>query len=721
MTARAEAGCTSARRPAGARCALALATLAYLLLALWTTWPLARHSTDHLWGIDPQRWPAVARLGMADHFLNLWILSWGCHALTSHPLGFFDANIFHPLPHALATGELMLGVLPVYAPVYAATRNPILAANVMIVLSFVLGGTGMYLLVLDLTGRRAAAFAAGAIFAFAPWRFAWLVHLQLVGVHLFPFIVFWLRRALETGSRSAVVAFAVALVLQALTSYYLAYMCALLCAGVVIWLGRCGAAVKRVAVVVMAGLAGAAALAALSIPYLHLAAQGVLPSGANAHDTARLQLASAQLADFVRWDSPQYAGLVPMVLAVLGLAPYGGAIRAQLFLVYVLGAGVVVGLGPTLGGWTLPYQWLADSVPGFSTLRVPERFLVLATLGLAGLAGIGAARIQGWLEHMAGDHRHRLVARVGTVVLLVLVCLDWLVPRSDLVLRPVPRLGDAAPVYRFLADHGEGGAVLELPAGGVGFAGAELQARAEYFSIIHWLPLLGGYNGYQPPLVELYRDLARHLPDPDALHALVNVVDATWIVVHTARLSPRAGAAWAELPPGLELVRRFGSDLLFRVRLRPDPDWRSHLRQRGPETHTFAGMPIAPVSPAGRRARVTATASRTRVRPGSPLPVATRIENPTDVRWPCFAVRQDGVVRIWASWRTLDGTPTGTPSPARILADLGAGEATRVSLTAWAPHEPGSYLLEIDVGQGEPGAPDAWRAGRARLRIDVDA
>jgi hypothetical protein len=723
VTARAEIGCVPAGRRTRGRPTLVAVILAYLLLALWATWPLALHATDHLWSIDPERWPAVARLGSADHFLNLWILSWGCHALASHPLAFFDANIFHPLERSLATGEHMLGVLPLYAPVYAATGNPILAANVLLGLSFVLGGIGMYLLVLDLVGRRGAAFAAGMIFAFAPWRFAWLVHLQLVGVHLLPFIVFCLRRALETGSRGALAAFALVLTLQALTSYYLAYMCAVLCAGVPIWLGHrnptARPAAMRVAAVVLAGLASASVVAALSTPYLDLAVQGVLPSGTSAHDGSRLSLASAHLREFLSWTSPQYAGLVPTALGLVGLRPWHGAVRMHLFLVWVLVAGLILSLGPVATGWTLPWAWLAGWVPGFSTLRVPERFVVLATLALAGLAGIGVARIQAWVERAAGAGRRKIAGPATAVVLLGMLALDWLSPRADLVLRPFPRPADASRVYGFLADHGAGGALLELPAGGVGFGGAEIQARSQYFSLLHWLPLLGGYNGYRPAFADLYRDLGGRLPDPAALGALVSVVDVSWVVVHTAGMSPQIRASWSRPPAGLAPAGRFGTDLLFRVRLSPLPNWRAHLRRPEPETHTFAGVPIAPVAPEGRRAQVTATAERTRVRAGGPLRLAVRVENPTDVRWPCFAVRQDGVVRLWLAWQTPTGTPAGTSSTARLLTDLGPGESSGLALALVAPQQPGSYRLDIDVGQGDPGAPEAWRGGGARLHIDV--
>jgi hypothetical protein len=66
-------------------------------------------------------------------------------------------------------------------------------------------------------------------------------------------------------------------------------------------------------------------------------------------------------------------------------------------------------------------------------------------------------------------------------------------------------------------------------------------------------------------------ELARRLPDPDALTTLRRETDLTAILVHTAALSPPARAVWEALAERdaagpLRLVVRSGSDLLFEFR-----------------------------------------------------------------------------------------------------------------------------------------------------------
>jgi len=151
------------RRPTTGRPWLAAA--AYTVIALAGTWPLARGlASDVAWVLG-------------DSVLVMWVLTWS-HTQLLAILGgdlaristFFDANIFHPAPLTLAYSEPFLAQSLQSLPLYALTGNPILVYNVLYLSTFVLSGLGMYLFVRALTGRDLAAFVAGALFAFAPYR-----------------------------------------------------------------------------------------------------------------------------------------------------------------------------------------------------------------------------------------------------------------------------------------------------------------------------------------------------------------------------------------------------------------------------------------------------------------------------------------------------------------------------------------------------------------------
>ena len=162
--------------------------LAYTLLTLLLTWPLPLHLTT-----------AVPN-DIGDPLLNAWILAWDAHALLTNPLNLFNANSYYPLPNTLAFSEHLLSTALLALPLQVFSREPVLAYNLSLLLTFPLSAFGMYLLTLRWLGRspggRAAAFLAGAIFAFAPYRFAAIAHLQLLTVQWLPLALLYLDKIL---------------------------------------------------------------------------------------------------------------------------------------------------------------------------------------------------------------------------------------------------------------------------------------------------------------------------------------------------------------------------------------------------------------------------------------------------------------------------------------------------------------------------------------------
>jgi len=142
------------RRQAG------LAVAVYLTAGVVGTWPLARLAADHIF----------TRGSPDDVLLVLWILAWDTRALATEPTRLFSGNMFHPTPDVLAHSEHLLGTVPLFAPWYAATGNPVLGMNLMMLASFVLAGCFMHALIWACTRSHVAAYAAGLSFALAPWR-----------------------------------------------------------------------------------------------------------------------------------------------------------------------------------------------------------------------------------------------------------------------------------------------------------------------------------------------------------------------------------------------------------------------------------------------------------------------------------------------------------------------------------------------------------------------
>ena len=101
---------------------------------------------------------------------------------------------FIPTPLALALSEHLFGQTLQILPVYWLTGNIILCYNLLFISTFALSGFGTYLLVRDLTGDTRAAFIAGLVYGFLPYRIASVPHLQVMSSQWMPFALWGLNR-----------------------------------------------------------------------------------------------------------------------------------------------------------------------------------------------------------------------------------------------------------------------------------------------------------------------------------------------------------------------------------------------------------------------------------------------------------------------------------------------------------------------------------------------
>jgi hypothetical protein len=192
---------------------------AYLVITIVMTWPLARGLARDV--------PS----DLEDPLFVMWVLSWDAEQLRgilggdlARITSFFDANIFYPAPLALAYSEHLFAQALQIFPVYLATDNPILCYNLLFLSTFVLSGLGAFLLVREITGSARAGFVAGLLFAFAPYRWSQMPHLQVMSSQWMPFALYGFRRYFVTGRPRPLAGAAAALTLQNLScGYYLLY------------------------------------------------------------------------------------------------------------------------------------------------------------------------------------------------------------------------------------------------------------------------------------------------------------------------------------------------------------------------------------------------------------------------------------------------------------------------------------------------------------------
>src|SRR5262249_36142713 len=149
-----------------------------------------------------------------DTQFSVWNVAWVARALLVDPTGVLDANIFYPHRWTLAYSEMNIGAGVLAAPVYWATGSPYASLNIAVLASFVLASLGMYYLARYLVHDRGAALISAICFAFCPYVFAHLPHIQLLMTAGLPFGVLAFHRMADHPSAARAVVLGVIMAVQ---------------------------------------------------------------------------------------------------------------------------------------------------------------------------------------------------------------------------------------------------------------------------------------------------------------------------------------------------------------------------------------------------------------------------------------------------------------------------------------------------------------------------
>jgi hypothetical protein len=101
---------------------------------------------------------------------TVWVLAWVAHALVTDPAHLFDANINFPAPRQLAGSDHYLSSQLALAPEFWLTGNPVVATNVVMLLSYPLAGLAMACVLRAFGCGAGAAWAGGLVFSLGPRR-----------------------------------------------------------------------------------------------------------------------------------------------------------------------------------------------------------------------------------------------------------------------------------------------------------------------------------------------------------------------------------------------------------------------------------------------------------------------------------------------------------------------------------------------------------------------
>jgi hypothetical protein len=148
----------------------------------------------------------------------------------------------------------------------------------------------------------------------------------------------------------------------------------------------------------------------------------------------------------------------------------------------LLTAGLVAGFAAHTSGMMI----FRTLLPGFDTIRVPGRLSVFSGLALAALAGAG-------LDVLLSHARRSLSRRAAIAFIFTFAIVELAPAGSTIEWVELPAEDALPPTYRWLAEHDEVAAVIELP-----MLEYWRETPRLYFWSFHLRPLVNGYSGYLP-------------------------------------------------------------------------------------------------------------------------------------------------------------------------------------------------------------------------------
>ncbi len=588
---------TPSRRRSGPFGAIGWTDLGFYLAAtVVMTWPVVLHLTSVL----------AAPVGPGDPYLNLWILGWDLRVLSTNPLAVltgrvFQANIFHPADLSLAFSDHLVPQAVLLWPLYAISGNLVLCYNALFVFSLAASAVAMHVLAGEVTGSRWGARVAAVIWAFWPYRFAHLMHLQLQSLYLLPLVFLFLHRLVANPRRRDAVALGVAAGFQVASSAYYGIIGTIAAgAGCVLlaWAAgtrRIGRIVSRLAL---------AALVALLVaspwiwPYwrvqqtegfarnLYEASQhaarlgsyfAVTPENLVYGRTGWLRPAASESGGPER---ELFPGTVALSLALFGAwrARRSGSWPLAVSAGGVALVGLVLSLGPD--GVRPLYAALHRGLFGFQAIRAPARFGVLVTFGLALLAAVGARELAcGVLAGRAGRAEGRRLPGRRSVLMAGLVAVT-LVEYVNLPVPTVEAPQAQTAVGQWLRRATGPGAVVTLP------LGLDAENTVPMLqSLEHGRPIVNGYSGQRPGVFVALVETLNQFPSAESLWTLRDLGVRFVVVDEGVSGGAAQHAAWEGSGLPIAERARFGHQRIFELR------WTEEAEARWPRPETPAPPP----------------------------------------------------------------------------------------------------------------------------------
>lgn len=463
----------------------------YAVLTVVMTWPVAARLTTHIAGEGD------------DLYVAQWDCWWVGKVVTEGQNPLFTNDLFYPEGVSLRYHSVSWLTGLIAAPLrglFGATAG----YDLTFLLQTWLCAVAMFALVRRLTGSRSAAWLAGLVFAFAPYRMSQATsHPNLAFLAAVPLVILFVSKAItDRAPRFAWLA-GLSLAFVLLTGAHIFIMTAALVTTIVTvtLLQRRQWADRRVwAAIAHFAAACVVMVGPLMLQYVGGADEDAMDKALSLTETETMQ------TDPIAWVAPsryhpwwgdgfdaQYAKFVANrawvatigfgALALCAIAAFSRRTRGPAFAWTIAAAAfALLCLGPKLrfGGhvydFPMPYRLVGWLSP-VQAIRTPDRFNLMLLTCIAVMTGWGWLALRAW----------RVKRAVWVVLPAVIVLLEyWPNPY------PTTPAGHSA-FYDSLASDVAAAAIMEIP------LARKPSKFAMYAQTVHGKPIVGGMVARTPP------------------------------------------------------------------------------------------------------------------------------------------------------------------------------------------------------------------------------
>src|SRR3989338_8306383 len=202
-----------------------LVLLGYFLIVLLFNLQLVLNINSHVVGNS-----------FSDSFEVLWLLNWAKSSifdLKTNPL--YTEHVFYPHGWYLASSPQSVWYM-LFFSVPVRFFGPVITYNILLLMTFIIAGFGVYLVVYHLIQNRFISFLSGCVFITAPFITLRLGgHLNiLLGTQLIPYIILFVFRTFESSGKKRIfwiILSSITLALSILGSWYFLFINTILLVG----------------------------------------------------------------------------------------------------------------------------------------------------------------------------------------------------------------------------------------------------------------------------------------------------------------------------------------------------------------------------------------------------------------------------------------------------------------------------------------------------------